>query len=217
MRLSGQPFDSASSISGSSSALFADHARTRCRGRMLPRPGRYCAPSTSRPIQWLSNSARMSFKPVAGEVHLVERLHGREPGRAALVRLARILVVACGRAAGSSAPGQRVLERDHRQRGARGVAALSSPSILARASVRLRLVVDSENAVADRQAAPAPPDPSARAPTRSPRSRNGGSRRGSRSRAQPRRHRVRDGAVRHPWRSQWRSEFPDVPGTVTRS
>ena len=32
----------------------------------------------------------------AGKVHLVERLHGGEPGRAALVRLARVLVVACG-------------------------------------------------------------------------------------------------------------------------
>ena len=87
MRLSGQVLASASSISGSSLRCSRTTPPTTSR-KNAASAGRYCSPSTSRPIQWLSNSARISFKPVDGDVHLVERLHRGEPRRAAPVGLA---------------------------------------------------------------------------------------------------------------------------------
>src|SRR5664280_2226041 len=63
MRLSGQPFASASSMMGSSLRCSRTTPVTMSR-KNAASAGRYCAPSTARPSQWLSTSARISFRPV---------------------------------------------------------------------------------------------------------------------------------------------------------
>ena len=86
----------------------------------------------------------------AGEIHLVERLHGGEPRGAALVGLARLVVSV--RRAIAQRFSEPALERDQRQRRARGVAAFVL-LFHARAGQGLRLVLDGDDAVADRQSA----------------------------------------------------------------
>jgi hypothetical protein len=63
-RFNGQPPASAWSIIGSRRRWSSSTPRTTLR-KNAASAGRYCEPSTSRPIQWLSNSARMSFSGVA--------------------------------------------------------------------------------------------------------------------------------------------------------
>src|SRR3954454_4719378 len=62
IRFSGQPFDSASSINGSSFAWSRTTPDTTSR-KNAASAGRYLSPSTSPPSQWLSNSAKMSLMP----------------------------------------------------------------------------------------------------------------------------------------------------------
>ena len=85
----------------------------------------------------------------ADEVHLIKRLHGGEPCCTALVRLPGL---ACRRARHGSLPREPMLETHERQCGSRGIAAL----VLLRyagAGESLRLGVDGDDAVPDRQRA----------------------------------------------------------------
>ena len=84
------PSASAASIIGSSLRWSRTTPPTTSR-KNAASAGRYSSPSTSRPSQWLSNSARISFSGVAGDIHLVERLHGGKPRRAAAVGLASVV------------------------------------------------------------------------------------------------------------------------------
>ena len=196
MRLSGQPCCSAASIIGSSLRCSRTTPPTTSR-KNAASAGRYWSPSTSRPIQWLSNSARISLSAGAGDIHLIERLHGGEPRRAAAVGLA---IVCCSRACGQDAFRRRLSATS--ASAARAASPPLSPPPDARARPGLRLVVDGEDAVADRHAARATEISISRARRfASTRSRNGWSRRGSRSRAQPRRRRASRPARRHRARS----------------
>src|SRR3954453_4492135 len=62
MRFSGQPFDSASSIKGSSFAWARTTPETTSR-KNAASAGRFLSPSPSPPSQWLSTSAKISLMP----------------------------------------------------------------------------------------------------------------------------------------------------------
>ena len=94
MRLSGQPFCSAASISGSSLALLAHHAaddvaeESRLGGKILIALDLAADPVALELREDL-------VKGRAGHVHLIERLHGREPRGAAAIGLA-LFGCSCG-------------------------------------------------------------------------------------------------------------------------
>ena len=106
-------------------ALVGGPRPSRCRGRRRPRLADICSPSTSPPSLWLSNWAKISFKIGAGDVHLIERLDGGEPRGTAPVGFCGLslpsLAACCLPSSGLCQP---AFDAQHRQRRARGVAAL---------------------------------------------------------------------------------------------
>ena len=144
--------------------------------------GRYCAPSTSRPSQWLSNSARMSFKPRRRRYP-----SGRAPARrqAAPRRAGWPCAPRAAAARAIARPSRELALEPHQgQRGARRAAAFVR-SVCARARQRLRVGVDGEDAVADRQSQRDRDVHQRARGLAARRCRSGWSRRGSRSRARP--------------------------------
>ena len=150
MRLSGQPFASAASISGSSLRCSRPRRRPR-RGNSAASAGRYCV------------ALDLAADPVAlelrqdlvqrrrREIHLVERLHGGKPRRAAAVGAAS-LVRWC-----RFGHGVYFLARWRLSAISASAARAASPplscSVMPRARPGLRLGVDGEDAVAERQPA----------------------------------------------------------------
>src|SRR4051794_15146056 len=149
MRFSGQPFDSASSINGSSFAWSRTTPDTTSR-KNAASAGRYLSPSTSPPSQWLSNSAKMSLMPAPPMSIWYSACTAAS--RAAPRRLAFLsgvffwesLVI-------FEAPHKSVriatLDPQHRERRARGVAAFVELAF-ARASPRLLFGIDGDDAIA---------------------------------------------------------------------
>ena len=64
--------------------LILHHAGEEVAEEAHCRPAGTSMPSTSRPIQWASNSRESVADALAGHIHLVERLHGGEAGSGAL-------------------------------------------------------------------------------------------------------------------------------------
>ncbi len=95
MRLSGHDACSASSIIGSSDALLAQHA-----GDDIAEEGGF-GREILRALDLAADPVALELgedfvEAGAGDIHLIERLHGGKPRGAALVGLARFLVVASG-------------------------------------------------------------------------------------------------------------------------
>src|SRR3954452_12431011 len=155
MRFNGQPFDSASSIRGSSFAWSRTTPETTSR-KNAASAGRYLSPSTSPPSQWLSNSARTSLMPAPAMSIWYSACTAAS--RAAPRRLALRSVVRTGPLTGllllsaMSASRQTAFDAQHGERGPRGIAALVH---LGDAGSRPHpiLVVDGQDAVAEGQAA----------------------------------------------------------------
>src|SRR3569833_1484231 len=150
MRFNGQPFDSASSISGSSFFWSRTTPETTSR-KNAASAGRYVSPSTSLPSQWLSNSAKMSLMPappISIWYSACTAASRAAPRRFAFFSLgpAGYLVLS----AMALGPRQTAFDAQHRDCGSRGIAALVE---LAGARPRpgLVLIVDGEDAGAERQ------------------------------------------------------------------
>src|SRR4051812_18701343 len=158
IRFSGQPFDNASSIRGSSFAWSRTTPETTSR-KNAASAGRYLSPSTSPPSQWLSNSAKMSLMPAPAMSIWYSACTAAS--RAAPRRLAFLSgVFLCGSLVIVDAPQQIVqpaariaaLDPQHRKRRARGVAALVELAF-ARAGPGLRFGIDGDDAIAERKGA----------------------------------------------------------------
>ena len=84
IRFSGQPFDSASSISGIELGLIAHHAGHHvAEERGLGRQIFIALDLAAEPMAL--EFGKDVVDPGAADIHLIERLHGREPRRAAPV------------------------------------------------------------------------------------------------------------------------------------
>src|SRR5476651_1529529 len=147
IRFSGQPFDSASSINGSSLAWSRTTPATTSL-KNAASAGRYLSPSTSPPSQWLSNSAKMSLMPAPAISIWYSACTAAS--RAAPRRLAFLSGVFLLSAI-ALALRQTAFYAQHRERRARGIAAFVQ---FARAGPRpgLFVGVDGDDAIAERNA-----------------------------------------------------------------
>src|SRR6201987_1439054 len=147
MRFKGQPFDSASSINGSSLAWSRTTPETTSRKKAAS-AGRYFSPSTSLPIQWLSNSAKTSLIPAP--LMSIWYSACTAASRAAPRRLAFFsgAFTACFLPSAISALRQAAFDAQHRQCSPRGIGALVELAD-AGACPGLFLGIDGDDAIAE--------------------------------------------------------------------
>ena len=149
MRLSGQRSASAASINGSSARCSRTTPVTMSlEERLLGGQILRALDLAADPVAFELGEDFVQAR--AGEIHLVERLHGGKPRGAALVGLARLLV-ACGRVAGHHQPLRSRLSFAMTS-AARAASAPLLPSSPPARALRLRFVLDGEDAVAERDA-----------------------------------------------------------------
>ena len=123
IRLSGQPFAKASSISGSSLRCSRDHAADDVAEECgLGRQILLALDLAADPVAFEFGQDLVQRR--RREIHLIERLHRGEPRRAALVGACAVLGSMGRRLAMPLSFGALTFELDQGERGARGVAAL---------------------------------------------------------------------------------------------